>query len=67
MKRRIRLLGGGLAIVLLSACNSDVTEPEAVRQTVRPAAARVTNDQMDVFLGDSAVARKKGRYAMGAN
>jgi hypothetical protein len=67
MKRRLRILGGGLAIVLLSACNGEVTEPVALRPTVSPAASRLTDDHTEAPRADSAKARKKGRYAMGAN
>ena len=67
MKHRIRILGGGLAIVTLSACDGDVTLPQAVTPIVQPAAAHAANDRTVAPLSADSAVPKKSRYAMGAN
>ena len=68
MNRRIKILGGALAIVTLGACEGDVTEPKPVTRIVQPAAAHAANDRtVAAPIADSAAVTKKGRYAMGAN
>ena len=68
MNRRITILGGGLAMVTLSACEGNVTQPRPVTPNLQPAAAHTAKNRIVAApIADSAALTKKGRYAMGAN
>jgi hypothetical protein len=68
MKHRIRIFGGGLAIVTLSAFDGDVTQSQLVTPIGQSAAAHAANaGKVAAPRANSAADTKKGRYAMGAN